>query len=86
MTYDAGNPNLDRHKNVYGEDYLSEEQNVDTFCAVHDNIKHAHRFAWHKQVFALWLLSTYRFSVVIIMLIMKYLYLCCCHLNVSCRL
>jgi hypothetical protein len=38
MTYDAGNPNLDRHKNVYGEDYLSEEQNVDTFCAVHDNI------------------------------------------------
>ena len=42
-----------RHKNVYGEDYLSEEQNVDTFCAVHGNIKHAHRFDWHKQVFAL---------------------------------
>ena len=43
----------DRHKNVYGEDYLSKEQNVDTFCAVHDYIKHAHRFDWHKQVFAL---------------------------------
>ena len=65
--------------------HISEKQDVNIFYAIYDYIKHTHRFNWFQQVFALKLLSTYWFCV-IVMFIMKYIHLCSYHLNATCEL
>ena len=57
---------------LYGKDYLSEEQNIDILWAVHNYIKHTHRFDWLQQVFA----SSFVFHV---LLFTYYMYSYNCH-------